>query len=119
MTEQLALTDIGAPPPKLTPNQQAVWDLVRTTQGGVTRDQAGALVHSLKEGRWSHPATERCDFCARDGRQALRAQALKPLVVGKRDGRWYPRNPADAVRPATQRTEPSEAELHANPFAGL
>lgn len=126
MTEQLALaltgTSPNAPESKVKPlseRQQALYELVRRTPDGVTRDQAGALMHSMKEGRWAHPADERCDYCVRDGRAALRASALKPLIVGRRDGRWYLRDPKNRVRVEEPRREPTEAELQANPFAGL
>lgn len=95
MSEQLPLI---AAPPKLRPRQQALYDLVRAHPEGITKDEAGALIHSLKGGRWAHPASERCDWCARDGRQALSSKALKPLLVGRRDGRWYLRDASDYER---------------------
>jgi hypothetical protein len=107
--------------PTLTGRQQAVYDLVTSRPDGVTRDEVGALVHSLKEGRWQHPAGERCDFCARDGRAALRAAALKPLLVGRRDGRWYLRGGSlgRRARPCGGVIATSDPDPATNPWADL
>lgn len=119
----------AAEPHTLTPRQEAAWDLVRSTPGGVTAEQVGANQH---ERRGKHPADERCEWCASEGLGILRSVALRPLVIRRRrscrrlhnlafahHGQWEPRNPRDAVRPSVPRREPTETELQRNPFAGL
>lgn len=116
MTEPLFDLPVTKP---LTGRQQLAWDYVRG-HDGVTADEVGALLHSQPDRKRPHPADEPCDWCRRDGRSVLRSMALRPLVTGRRDGRWYVRNPEDRVRaPEPPRREPTEAELQANPFAGL
>lgn len=142
MTDQLALAALDLKPSlelKLTPNQQLAWDYVRE-RDGVTADEVGALIHSQPDRRRSHGVDERCDWCARDGRQVLASKAVKPLVTYKRNaghagklGRVYVvRNGDDRVRP--EPAEPHDCpqchgELtvsglvcttcHGNPFFGL
>lgn len=93
--EQLALLPEPEPgPPQLTDRQAAVLDLVeRATHEGITADEAGALLHSLKEGRWAHTTDDRCEFCGRDGKAVLEALRTKGLVTyrrarGNRPGGW-------------------------------
>jgi hypothetical protein len=70
MPEQLALIPAEAKP--LTPRQQAVLEaLIAAGQDGLDTDQAGAIAHELKEGRWAHSRDDRCSFCGKDGRQIL------------------------------------------------
>lgn len=79
------------PPPAVphpetwTPNQQTAWNLIRSTPGGVTADEIGALVHD-------HTDQEpRCIWCATTGLQIARSAALKPHVVKRRNGKIEPR----------------------------
>jgi hypothetical protein len=107
----------NAPDPDgLTPIQRAAYTIVRESPGGATADEIGAQRHA---DRGLHPADERCRFCGETGDGILRSKALAPLVIRRRGGMWQPRDPRDAVRPAEPAREPSEAELAANPFAGL
>ena len=72
MNGQLALVDVQ-PAAKLTERQQAVLDaLQRAGHDGLDADQAGAIAHELKAGRWQHSRDERCLYCAQDGLQILR-----------------------------------------------
>lgn len=100
----------------LTERQRAAWDLVRTTPGGVTADEVGASWHAH---RGKHAEDQRCKFCAEEGASVLRSKALYPLVVRRRSGQWQPRNAADVHTAPEPRPEPTDAELAANPFAGL
>ena len=125
MTEQLAID--GAPDfllkrkeKPLRPRQQLAFDYVRE-RDGVTADEVGAFLHAHRDKR-PHSVDARCDWCARDGRSVLTSVALKPLVTYRRapGGRLYiARNREDRVRAAVVEREPTEAELQANPFAGL
>lgn len=76
------VTDAGA---TLTHRQQQILALV-LAQATTEADEVGALTHSLKTGRWAHPPDERCDFCSRDGRQALEPLIRKGLVRRRRGG---------------------------------
>ena len=117
MTEQPTLIDVSAAPRPLTPRQQAAWDYVRDRQG-VTAAEVGAHLYALR----GSPAGHRSKWDARDGLSVLRSKALKPLVTYKRtpDGNQYvARDARDRVRPAEPVREPTDAELAANPFAGL
>jgi hypothetical protein len=69
-------------------------------------DQAGAVLHAMKDGRWAHDSSARCDFCARDGRSYL--ERLRELGhvryrrrKGDRPGGWLPAGdaPDDASLP--------------------
>jgi hypothetical protein len=93
------LTPTGRP---LRPRQQAVVDLVAGTPGGVTADEAGAMLHSLKAGRWAHGADERCVFCGRDGTAVLRSKAVAPLVVRRRVSGRYELRAGGAVDRGSQ-----------------
>lgn len=86
--------------PKLTPRQQAAWDLVRSTPGGVHAATVGANWHALTN-RFD-PAYQR-----EDGLSVLRSKALRPLVIRRKaTGKWEPRNPNDrANRPSVQTSE--------------
>lgn len=125
MSEQLALAGVDTPQPSpvrpLKPRQQLAWEYVRE-RDGVTADEVGAWLHAHKDRR-PHGVDERCEWCARDGRSVLQSKALKPLVTYRRDerlGRVYiARNREDRVRAPEPIREPTEAELAANPFAGL
>lgn len=72
--DQLAL--IPVQPKPLTDRQQAVLDaLTAAGQDGLDTDQAGAIAHELKEGRWAHGRDDRCAYCAQDGKQILQRLA--------------------------------------------
>jgi hypothetical protein len=109
----------GNEPRELSDRQQAAYDLVCNTPGGVTADEVGANWHAIKG---KHHPDVRCQFCADDGASVLRTKALAGKVVRRRGGQWEP-SPADSatvtdpVRKPLR--EPSEAELQANPFVGL
>lgn len=126
MSEQLALTESGAAltnlrsAKPLTRNQQLAFDYIRE-RDGVTADEVGAFLHAHRDKR-PHGVDARCDWCARDGRSVLTSKALKPLVTYRRapGGHLYiARDRADRIRAAEPVREPTEAELRANPFAGL
>lgn len=70
MTEQLAL--IPAAPRPLTDRQAAVLQALHAAgTDGLDTDAAGAIAHTLKAGRWAHPADQRCLYCGKDGRAIL------------------------------------------------
>lgn len=79
-TEQLALVEIAAAP-KLTDRQAAVLQAVQAAGlDGLHADEAGAVAHALKEGRWRHGRDERCAFCGSDGNAILRRLRTLGLV---------------------------------------
>lgn len=128
MSEQLAIDTVRGPDQgtlgraakPLTHRQQLAFDYVRE-RDGVTVDEVGAFLHAHRDKR-PHGVDARCDFCARDGSSVLRSVALKPLVTYRRasGGRLYiARDKRDCVRAPVTEREPTEAELQANPFAGL
>lgn len=118
MTDQLAIVDVPKP---LTPNQQLAFDYIRE-RSGVTVDEIGAWLHAHRDRR-PHSADARCEWCAKTGRQTVTSKGLAPLVTYRRaaGGSLYiARDKADRVRaPVAPAREPTEAELAANPFAGL
>jgi hypothetical protein len=76
------------PPPKLGVAQTFLLDQV-TARGGLTADEAGAL---LCERRGHHPADSRCRFCVQNGRQVLGSLRAKGLLTRKRgSGLWVPK----------------------------
>lgn len=94
MTEQLGL--VGGPATispatgkPLRPRQQAAWDLVRSTPGGVTALECGVHIHAWQG---HHALSSPCEWCEPDGLQVLRSKALKPLVIRRRSGYWQPRD---------------------------
>lgn len=128
MSEQLAIDTVRGPDrgtaartaKPLTERQQLAFDYVRE-RSGVSCDEVGAFLHAHRDKR-PHGVDARCDWCARDGRSVLTSKAVAPLVTYRRapGGRLYiARNRADRVRAAVVEREPTEAELEANPFAGL
>jgi hypothetical protein len=96
MSEQLALL----PPAqrRLTERQRAVRDALRAAgQDGLDADQAGAIAHTLKDGRWAHSKDERCRFCGKDGQAIMRRLAELGLARYRRanrqrniHGTWLP-----------------------------
>lgn len=124
MTELVQPTLIDIPPVEkpreLTERQQLAYEYVRITPGGVTADEVGAWLHAHKPPEQRpHGVDQRCIYCTRDGRSVLTSVAVSPLVIRRRGGKYEPRNKADRAREIEQRREPTEAELAANPFAGL
>jgi hypothetical protein len=93
---------------ELTPRQRAVYELVLSTEGGITADEAGAVAHEQREKR-PHHRDERCLYCGEDGRQILHALRAKGFVRGRRNPRggmlYVPAQAAaqaeavDAIRP--------------------
>jgi hypothetical protein len=74
----------------LTEKQQRGYDHAKSTPGGITADELGAIEHEL---RGRHSRDLRCDFCAREGKSVLESVALKPLLVRRREsGRYEPRD---------------------------
>lgn len=123
MTEQLALAaDLQSPrqPKPLTRNQQLAFDYIRE-RDGVTVDEVGAWIHAHRERR-PHGVDSRCEWCAKTGLQTVRSKGLAPLVTYRRaaGGNLYiAKNAADRVRDRQPQPEPTEAEIAADPFAGL
>lgn len=103
MREQLEL--IPAPPVPLTDRQQAVLDAVQRAQpDGLDAEQAGAILHSFKDGRWAHSADEICQFCHRDGKKYLGRLADLGRVRyrrkrGDRPGGWVTDLAGDPAQP--------------------
>jgi hypothetical protein len=78
MSDQLTIVETG---PKLTPRQQAVHQALQAAgQDGLHADEAGAVAHEQKEGRWAHSRDERCQWCGKDGKQILHALRAKGLA---------------------------------------
>lgn len=124
MSEQLAIGDpeiLLKPKEKpLTPNQQLAYDLIRD-RDGVTAQEIGQEIHARGRTR-RHSLDTACQWCEKTGTQTATSKALKPLVTYRRTdgGRLYiARDKADRVRAPVTVREPTEAELQANPFAGL
>lgn len=87
MTEQLDL--LGGPPVPLRPRlltdrQRVVLLALRKAAGTMDVDEAGAIAHELKTGRWQHDRDTRCDYCAQAGRAILEALVRKGLAERKR-----------------------------------
>lgn len=104
----------------LTANQQLAFDYIRE-RDGVTVDEVGAWLHAHREKR-PHGVDQRCEWCAKTGLQTVRSKGLAPLVTYRRaaGGNLYiAKSPADRVRERQPQRAPTEAELAADPFAGL
>lgn len=121
MIEQPTLVDVPAAPKPLTENQQRAFDYIRA-RDGVTVDEIGAYLHAHRAKR-PHSVDDRCEWCAKTGRQTVTSKGLAPLVTYRRahGGNLYvARDPADVIRDEPEPVrEPTEAELAADPFAGL
>lgn len=94
MTDQISLTGNDAtitPAGKPLPvKQQRAFDLVRTTPGGITADELGAVFHA---DRGKHHPESRCEFCSKEGTSVLESVAVRPLVVRRKaSGRWEARD---------------------------
>lgn len=105
----------------LTERQQAVLDLVtRAGIDGIDADMAGALLHSLKKGRWAHTSDERCDWCGRDGNGMLKRLAELGQVRYRRrkgnvDGAWLATG-TDTTKPAASSQDDGWSDLLAAGF---
>jgi ribosomal protein S14 len=107
VSEQLALLEPA--PPRLTERQRAVHDaLVKAGQDGLDADQAGAIAHTLKDGRWAHSKDERCQFCGKDGQAILRRLGELGLARYRRanrarsiPGAWLATNAEPQPNPET------------------
>lgn len=90
MTEQLGLDGddrtVGANGKPLTEKQQHGYDLVRSTPGGITADELGAVFHA---DRGKHHPDSRCEFCTSEGLGVLDSKAVGPLVVRRRASGRY------------------------------
>jgi hypothetical protein len=75
-------------PPKLTDRQQHLYDAVRSSEDGLTADEAGAVLHEARALR-PHSRDARCAYCTLDGRSVLAALRRKGLVTRKRSGQWH------------------------------
>lgn len=97
---------IGATGKPLTEKQQRGYDLARSTPGGVTADEFGALEHAR---RGKHHPDSRCEFCTSEGMGVLDSKAVGPLVVRRRaSGRYEPRD-GNATPAVPDGTEGSQA----------
>jgi hypothetical protein len=107
VTEQATLFgDAPAPPPELHPRQQLVMDALKAAgHEGIRADEAGAHIHAR---RGKHGLDQRCDWCAREGREVLRR--LKELGKARLDrhGNW---RAADAPGPQDGSYDPSTAPI--------
>lgn len=70
----------------LTEKQQRGYDLAKTTPGGITADELGAIEH---ERRGRHHRDQRCDYCTPEGKSVLESVALKPLLIRRRESGRY------------------------------
>lgn len=95
MTEQLDLeggvhvvaSQAGRP---LTAKQARAYQLVKSTPGGITADELGAIEHEL---RGKHHRDTRCIHCTHEGVGVLESKAVGPLVIRRRaSGRYEPRD---------------------------
>lgn len=95
---------IGATGKPLTEKQQRGYDLARSTPGGVTADELGALEHAR---RGKHHPESRCEFCTSEGMGVLDSKAVGPLVVRRRaSGRYEPRD-GSGTTAVPERYQPS------------
>lgn len=88
MTEQLDLLGGGReldPAKRLGPRQRTVLEQLQA-HGHLDADEAGAIMHELKTGRWAHSRDTRCDYCAGDGRAVLDALVKKGYATRTRPG---------------------------------
>lgn len=124
MTDQLALVEVAVPdrgPKPLSVNQQRAHDYLADHPAGVTVDEIGAYIHTFRD-RNPHGVDVRCDWCAKAGRSVVTSKGLGPLVTFRRvpQGNLYRlRTAVERDQAAEPMPEPTEAELAANPFAGL
>lgn len=113
MNDQLALIEAPAQA-KLTLRQSMTLDLVRAAHpDGIEASEAGAHLHSMKEGRWAHSADERCLYCGSEGKSVLEALKAKGLVrfrraKGQEPARWLL---ARGTEPKPRGMLPEDAEL--------
>lgn len=119
MTEQIGidgdLHTIGANGKPLTEKQQRGYDLVRTTPGGITADELGAVFHG---DRGRHHPDSRCEFCTSEGMGVLDSKAVGPLVVRRRaSGRYEPRDGHGT--PAVPEPSSQVSELPGSTFEDL
>lgn len=101
MTGQLTLIPAA---PKITERQQAVLRFLQQCgPDGCSADEAGAIAHGLKQGRWAHGPDSRCVFCGQDGKAILGALKAKGLARyrrarGQTPGAWLAEGTVDAER---------------------
>lgn len=110
MKEQPALFTVPEEP-KLTVDQQLVWDSLQAHADGLSADEVGAIVHAS---HGKHVAVDRCEWCGQRGLQLLRSKALAPLVIRrKKTGLYEPRNPDPrrAGSPPPGSIDPATAEI--------
>lgn len=68
---------------KLGERQQLI--LSALTEGPLTDDEAGALIHDT---RGKHIAETRCPYCAQEGRGVLVSLRKRGLCIRRRSGQW-------------------------------
>jgi hypothetical protein len=110
---QLNLLGAPAVAVKLTDRQRKVLLALRQVGGTMNVDEAGAILHELKTGRWAHSRDARCDYCGQDGRSVLEALVHKGLAERKRpDGHIVYR--ATVTDPDPVASDPAFAALTAD-----
>lgn len=82
MAAEKQLDLLGAPRPRLGPNQLAVLDALEQW-GTLSSDQAGAVVHAR---RGKHGADETCAYCAIDGKPVLRSLVTRGVAERAPEG---------------------------------
>jgi hypothetical protein len=121
--DQPTLLDVPTQPKSAKPptvNQQVALGFIRQSDGA-TATEIGQQVHAHGQSR-RHSLTVFCKWCESAGRQTAASKALKALVTySNLDGQrvYRVRDPRDRVRHVEAVREPTEAEIAADPFAGL
>lgn len=104
---------IGATGKPLTDKQQRGYDLVKSTPGGITADELGAIEH---ERRGRHHRDARCEWCTDEGRGVLESKAVGPLLVRRKaSGRYEPRDGSGTPSVPVIAAPPPSAQLRELP----
>jgi hypothetical protein len=105
VTEQLTITGDVAIVPRLGPAQLEVLTALRE-HGNLDDDEAGAILH---ERRGKHQRDERCEWCARDGRDVLKSLRGHKLAKEKRGDGWV--DPCKTSSSAGRGASPVQADM--------
>jgi hypothetical protein len=91
---QLSLEGGETSAERFGPRQQLI--LAALTEGPLTDDEAGALIHGA---RGKHAAEKRCLYCAQEGRGVLVSLRKRGLCIRRRSGQWERKGVRGSQRP--------------------
>jgi hypothetical protein len=74
---------------ELTVRQERLLKVLRASVDGLSADEAGAVVHSMKL-HGGHGEDQRCRWCGKDGKQALEALQRHGLAYRSTGLFWKP-----------------------------